>query len=294
MIQYQAGKKKIIDTKIKQYIVLLLIAIVFIFPILFMVMSSLKPDEQLLRDSSSLKAFLPTGDISINNYIFAFKRVPILRFLFNSIFITTTTVVFGILVNSMGAFSFALLNWKGRGIILSIIIATYIIPFESIAIPLLLLVNKLPWIGLNGLQIGWLNSFQVQIIPFLAYSFQIFLFYQFFMEIPGDLIEASRIDGASWFQIYLKIVIPVSGPVLATAAILRFLDMWNQYLWPLMVVQSEKFRPVMVGVKYFYQLEIAWGEIMAYLTIIIIPVLAFYLILQRSFIESIVSTGIKG
>lgn len=281
-------------SKIKQYTLLTLIAVVFIFPMLFMIMSSLKPDEQLLRDSSSLRAFLPIGDISFNNYIYAFSRVPILTFLFNSVLITTVTVVFGILINSMAAFSFALLNWKGKGVILAVIISTFIIPFETIAVPLLLLVNKLPWIGFDGFQIGWLDSYHVQIIPFLAHSFQIFLFYQFFSEIPGDLIEAARIDGASWFDIYIRIVIPISGPVLATAAILRFLDMWNQYLWPLMVVQSERFRPVMVGVKYFFQLNIAWGEIMAYLSIITIPVLVFYLLLQRSFIESIASTGIKG
>ena len=277
-----------------RYLILILVAIVFVFPLVFMIVSSFKPDLQLLQDTSSFKAFIPYGDLSLRNYSDAYQRVPIGRFLFNSIFITTATVVLGLLVNSMAAFSFSFLRWKGRGIVLSIIIATFIIPFEAIAIPLLRWVNKLPWLGFDGFTVGWLNSYHVQIIPWVANGFQIFLFYQFFRDVPRDLIEASRIDGAGWLKVYSRIIIPVSGPVIATASILRALDMWNQYLWPKIVVQSEAFRPVMVGLQYFFQLNTAWGEIMAYLTTITVPIIIFYLLLQRVFIESIASTGIKG
>jgi multiple sugar transport system permease protein len=279
---------------IGRYTLLTILGLVFVFPIVFMIVSSLKPDMQLLRDTTSLNAFLPIGDISLNNYSAAFERVPMATFIFNSVFVTTVTVVLGLLINSMAAFSFALLRWRGRNSALSVIIATFIVPFETIAIPLLLIVNALPWIGPEGLKIGWLNSLHVQIIPFLVSAFQIFLFYQFFKDLPQELVEAARIDGANAFQIYWRVIVPVSGPVFATAAILRFLDMWNQYLWPLMVVQSEQYRPVMVGLQYFFQLDIAWGEIMAYLSTITIPVLILYLALQRAFIESIASTGVKG
>jgi len=277
-----------------RYPLLTLVALVFLFPLIFMVVSSFKPSFQLLQDTSSLKAFVPYGDLSFRNYINAYNRVPIGRFLFNSILITTVTVSLGLLVNSMAAFSFAFLRWKGRTIVLSVIIATFIIPFEAIAIPLLLWVNKLPWLGFDGFTIGWLNSYHVQIIPWVAHGFQIFLFYQFFKEIPRDLVEAARVDGAGWFKVYSRIIIPLSGPVIATASILRALDMWNQYLWPKIVVQSEAFRPVMVGLQYFFQLNTAWGEVMAYLTTITVPIIIFYLLLQRVFIESIASTGIKG
>jgi multiple sugar transport system permease protein len=276
------------------YALLIILALVFVFPIIFMLVSSLKPDLQLLRDTSSIRAFLPIGDISLNNYTAAYERVPIARFLFNSVLVTTITVVLGLLINSMAAFAFAMLKWRGRNTILSVIIASFIIPFETIAIPLLLIVNVLPFFGAEGLTIGWLNTHHVQIVPFLVSAFQIFLFYQFFKDLPAELIEAARIDGATAFQTYLRVIMPVSGPVLATAAILRFLDMWNQYLWPLMVVQSEEYRPVMVGLQYFFQLDIAWGEIMAYLSTITIPVLILYLALQRAFIESIATTGVKG
>ncbi|WP_299284785.1 carbohydrate ABC transporter permease [uncultured Tateyamaria sp.] len=277
-----------------RYVVLTLIAVIFVFPLVFMVVSSFKPDLQLLRDTSSIRAFLPVGDISLNNYADAFARAPVGLFVFNSVLVTGVTVLLALLLCSLAAFSFVFLQWRGRDLLLSIIIATLIVPFETIAIPLLLLVSKLPWIGFDGLSIGWLNTYRVQIIPWIADGLTIFLFVQFFKDLPRDLIEAARVEGASWWQIYTKVVMPLSGPVIATAAILKFLVMYNQYLWPLIVVQAEDYRPVMVGLQYFFQLNTAWGEVMAYLTVITMPVLAFYLVLQRAFIASIASTGVKG
>lgn len=277
-----------------RYLLLVVIAIIFIFPLLFMVFSSLKPDEQLLRDSGSLLAFVPYGDLSFDNYTNAFQRVPLGRFMFNSLFITSVTVLSSLLLCAMAGYAFTVLRWPGKNVILAVIVATLIIPFETIAVPLLLIVNKLPMIGAEGFRWGWLDTYHVQIIPFIADAFTVFLFAQFFRDIPKALIEAARIDGASWWQIFYRIVVPISGPVFATAAILKFLVMYNQYLWPLMVSQQESFRPVMVGVQYFFQLDVAWGEIMAYLSVITLPVLLVYLFLQRAFIESIASSGVKG
>lgn len=277
-----------------RYLVLVLIAAIFVLPLLFMVMSSFKPTSQLLSDTSSLRAFLPVGDLGLENYRAAFDRAPVRLFVVNSVLVTGTTVLLSLVVCSLAAFSFVFLRWGGRELILSIILATLIVPFETIAIPLLLLVSQLPWIGLEGIETTWLNTYRVQIIPWIADGLTIFLFVQYFKDLPGELIEASRVEGASWFQIYWRVVIPLSGPVIATAAILKFLVMYNQYLWPLIVVQQEQYRPVMVGLQYFFQLDTAWGEIMAYLTMITVPVLAFYLVLQRAFIASIASTGVKG
>jgi ABC-type sugar transport system, permease component len=277
-----------------RYALLVAVALVFVFPIVFMVMSSLKPDLQLLRDTTSFNAFLPVGDISLDNYFAAFRRAPVALFVFNSILVTGITVAASLFLCSMAAFSFVFLNWKGRDLVLAAVIATLIVPFETIAIPLLLVVNNLPWVGPNGLTTGWLNTYHVQIVPWIADALTVFLFVQYFKDLPKDLVEAARIDGATWFQVYARVIVPISGPVIATAAILKFLAMYNQYLWPLMVTQSEAFRPVMVGLQYFFQLNVAWGEVMAYLSLITLPVLVFYLALQRAFIASIASTGIKG
>lgn len=277
-----------------KYVVLILVALIFVLPLLFMAVSSLKPDQQLLADTSSLRAFLPVGEISFDNYKAAFSRAPIVSFMINSLLVTIGTVLAGLLVCSMAGFSFAFLNWKGKNVVFSLVLATLIVPFETIAIPMLLMVSKLPWIDSNGFSLGWLNSYRVQIIPFIADGLTIYLFTQYFKELPKELIEAARIEGCSWWQVYLRVVMPLSGPVIATAAILKFLAMYNQYLWPIMVTQQEEYRPVLVGLQYFFQLNVAWGEVMAYLTVITIPVLAFYLALQRAFIASIASTGVKG
>ena len=277
-----------------RYAVLSLIAVVFIFPLVFMVMSSLKPDQQLLEDSGNLRAFLPVGDISLNNYFAAFERAPVVTFVFNSVVVTGMTVLLSLLTCSAASFAFVFIRWQGRETLLAILLATLILPFETIAIPLLLMVAHLPWLGTEGLTWGWLNSYRVQIMPFVADGLTVFLFVQYFRDLPGELIEAARVEGASWGQIYRRIVMPLSGPILATAAILKFLVMYNQYLWPLMVTQEEGYRPVMVGLQYFFQLNVAWGEVMAYLSLITVPVLAFYLYLQKAFIASIASTGVKG
>lgn len=180
-----------------RYAILIVVGMIFILPILFMVMSSLKPELQMLRDTSSLRAFLPVGDLSLDNYKGAFERVPIGRFIFNSAFVTIVTVALGLVINSMAAFSFARLRWRGKNSILSVILATFIVPFEAVMIPLLLIVNQLPWLTAEGITHGWLNTYHVQIIPFIAQSFQIFLFYQFFKDLPQELVEAARIDGAN-------------------------------------------------------------------------------------------------
>jgi multiple sugar transport system permease protein len=183
-------------------------------------------------------------------------------------------------------------------VVLALVIATLIVPFETIAIPMVYWVSKLPNLMFEGgvlkYDFGWLNTYQVQIIPFIANAFSIFLFRQYFSTIPASLDEAARIDGAGWFTIYRRIIVPLSGPAFATVAILTFLPAWNSYLWPLMVVQKESLRPVMVGMQYFFQLNVHWGEIMAYSSMITLPVLIVFLVFQRSFISSIAATGVKG
>jgi len=195
-------------------------------------------------------------------------------------------------VNSMAAYSLARLNWGGRRVVLAIIIALIIIPFEAVAVPLLLLVNNLPWFG--GAT-SWLDSYHVQIIPFIGDAFSIFLFYQFFIGLPKDLEEAALVDGASRFRIYWNVVVPLSRPVFATVAILKFLQYWGSYLWPLMVIRSPEFRPLTVGMQQFFgQYPRLWGDIMAFASMITIPVLIIFLLFQKWFVQSVASSGVKG
>ncbi|EYR65197.1 sugar ABC transporter permease [Actinotalea ferrariae CF5-4] len=284
--------------KVVGYVPMVLLALFFLFPLVFMFVSSLKPDAQILSDIDSPQAFLPVGDISLDNYSGVFDRVPVARFILNSVLVTTLIVGLGVIVNSMAGFALSRLEWSGRKVLLTVIIATLIVPFETIAIPMVYWVSKLPTIVMeNGVPMydfGWLNSYHVQIVPFIANAFSIFLFTQYFSTIPKSFDEAARIDGAGWFTIYRRIIVPLSGPAFATVAILTFLPAWNQYLWPLMVVQQEELRPVMVGMQYFFQINPAWGEVMAYTSLITLPVLVMFLAFQRAFVSSIASSGVKG
>ena len=272
----------------------IVLAFVFGLPLVFMIVSSFKPDLQIFSDLGSWRAFVPVGDLSIDNYVGVFGRVPFARFLANSVIISVATVALGLLVNSMAAFALSRMQFRGQKAVLGVILATLIVPFETLALPLLWWVNQLPYIGADGFSWGWLDTYQVQIIPFVANAFSIYLFYQYFDSIPRELDEAATVDGAGWFRIYRSVIMPLSGPAIATVSILTFLPAWNSYLWPLMAIQTEALRPAMVGIDYFKQMSTSWGQIMAYASIITVPVLAMFIAFQRAFISSIAASGVKG
>ena len=275
-----------------KYILMIILAVFFLFPIVFMLISSFKTNElQVVSDMSSLRAFLPVGELGTENYASVFK-LEFGRIMFNSVVIMLTTVTLGLFVNSLIAYSLARLKFIGKGILLGIIIALIIIPFEAVAIPLLVLVNKLPWFG--GAT-SWLDSYHVQIIPFIADAFSIFLFYQFFRNIPKELEEAALVDGASLFRIFWNIVLPISKPIFATVAILQALASWNRFMWPLIVTRGVDVRPLTVGIQTFFgQDPRLWGDLMAFASMITIPVLIVFLLFQKWFVQSVASTGIKG
>jgi multiple sugar transport system permease protein len=283
---------------IGMYTLLGVLSLIFLGPLLFMVSSSFKPDHQIFSDLRSVRAFLPVGDLSLDNYRVVLERSRLLLYFMNSAIISVVTVALGVVVNSMAAFGLQRVQWPGQSFLLSLILALLVIPFEVLAIPLMMIVAKLPWIGWQDgglVMVGsWFNSLHVQIVPFLGNAFCIFLFYQFFKDIPTDLDDAARMDGASLWQIYWKILMPNAKPVVATASIILFLGMWNQYLWPILVVQGQEARPVMVGIQQFFGRTAVWGQIMAYATIVTLPVLAVFVFFQRRFVQSIAGAGLKG
>jgi len=290
IISYRIRKR---INKWLKYILMILLAVFFLFPVVFMIISSIKEDEfQVITDMSSLKAFIPIGDLGLQNYRDVFSSLNFSQQFFNSLLIMLLTVILGLLINSMIAYALARLRFTGKSILLSVIIALIIIPFEAVAIPLLIIVNKLPWF--SGAT-TWLDTYHVQIIPFIADAFSIFLFYQFFVNIPKDLEEAALIDGASLFGIYWKIVIPLSRPIIATVAILQSLNSWNRFMWPLMVTRGPQVRPLTVGIQSFFgQSPRLWGDLMAFASMITVPVLIVFLLFQKWFVRSVASTGIKG
>ena len=262
------------------------IAAFFLFPFLFMVITSFKNSElQVNMDMGSLRGFLLYGDIGLQQYRDIIVDRNIGHAYFNSLFITASAVSIGLVVNSMIAYALARIPFRGRKVILVAIIALMIVPGEAIVIPLLFMANA----------IGWINTYQVQIVPFVAEAMSIFLFYQFFRTIPNDLEEAAIIDGASRAYIYAKIIVPLSRPVFASVAILSSLFRWSEYLWPLMVTRGEKVQPLPIAMQMLFNLTpTRWGDVFAFATLMTAPMLAVFILFQRQFVDSVASTGIKG
>lgn len=267
-----------------RYLGLLILALLFVAPILFMLSGSFKPDAQVLTDAGSWQALLPSN-LDLHNYRDVFARVNFSRYLLNSLFITGMVVLLGLVVNSLAGYGFARLVWRGRNTVLALVLAILILPLEAIAVPLFYEVTLF----------GWRNTYLVQILPFVANAFSIYLFYTFFLGLPRELEEAARIDGAGTLRTFLTIIVPNSKPVFATVAILTFLTQWGVYLWPLMVTSGEEVRPLPLAIATFYTLPpLQWGDIFAFGVMMVLPILLVFLFFQRWFIQGVVSSGIKG
>ena len=267
----------------------LIVSLIVLGPLALMFATSLKDDPQrILIDLGGFRAFwVAPSEASLGNYatVLGDKQAPFLRFMFNSVVIVFSIVVLGIFANSLCAFALSRLRFGGRTLILAVIIALMIIPVEALVVPLLLMVNR----------VGWLDTYQAQIIPFIAHPLSIFLFYQFFTKLPKDLDEAAYLDGATPFQIYRKLVLPLSLPVIATVAILQSLEYWNAYLWPLMITRGPEVRPVSLALAQFFTTPPPqWGPQMAFSVMMSLPVLVVYLAFQRWFIQSVVGSAVKG
>ena len=248
---------------------------------------SLNPDEQdILVSMGKLRSFLPAV-VSLQNYIEVWTDPvhPFARYLFNTVLISSLTLTLSIVLNSMAAFVLALGSIRVRRLVLIVVIATLAIPGESLVLPQLMMA-------------GWLHvvdSYEVQIVPGIANAMSIFLFYQFFSRFPRELVEAAQIDGFSFFQIYRHIAMPLSKPVVSAIAILQFLEIWNSYLWPVMVTRGPTYRPLSVAMSAYFGTNLAsWGNVMAFAVSMAIPVILVFLLLQRQFVASVMSSGIKG
>ncbi|MET0110047.1 MAG: carbohydrate ABC transporter permease [Candidatus Thiodiazotropha sp.] len=266
------------------YLLLGGMAALFIVPLLMMFIGSLKPDQSILLEGGSLAAFLP-NDISLQNYADVFRRSDFPRYFFNSLFITCCIVSSGLLVNSMAAYAFARLQWRGRDLLFNLVLALMILPLEAIAIPL--------FYGASLL--GLRDSYSIQIVPFIANAFAIYLFYSFFIGMPKELEEAARLDGASTLRIFFSIIMPNAKPVFASVAILTFLTWWGSYLWPMMVTIGPSVRPLPVAIASFFTLPpLNWGDILAFGVMMVSPVLLLFIIFQRWFVRGVASSAIKG
>jgi len=267
-----------------RYLGLLGLALLFAAPILFMLSGSFKPDARVLTEAGQWTALVPSA-ATLQNYRDVFDRVDFSRYLLNSLFITASVVMLGLIVNSLAGYAFARLSWRGRRLWFALVMAILILPLEAIAVPLFYEV----------IRFGWRDTYLVQILPFIANAFSIYLFYTFFLGLPRELEEAARLDGAGNLRTFLTIIVPNSKPVFASVTILTFLMQWGVYLWPLMVTSGERVRPLPLAIATFYTLPpLQWGDIFAFGVMMVLPILLVFLFFQRWFIRGVISSGIKG
>jgi len=275
-------RQKPLTTAIK-YAVLVVGAVLMLLPFEWMVVASLMaPNEIMARPLVWLPASL-----QFQNYARLAEAIPLGRMYLNSLIVTTAITV-GILVSSsLAGYGFAKFEFPGRDVLFLLVLATIMIPFFVFLIPVFYLVSQLDWV----------DTYQGLIVPHIVTAFGIFLMRQYMLSLPDELLDAARIDGASEFAIYRRIVLPLVGPALGALAILAFVYQWNAFLWPLVIIRSGDLATIPIGLNslrvYASQPEVINLQ-MAGATAAIIPVLAVFAVFQRWFVQGIAMTGLKG
>ena len=277
-------KEKDILTRVLFYGGNAIVALIFVSPLLWMIAASLKPEAQIFSDMSTIRTFWPTA-ATLGNYVEVFTRVNMMKFILNSLFYVFVIVILDLAVNSVCGYALAKFDFPGKELLLTVVISLMVLPMEAIMLPLYKEVASL----------GWVNTWAGLIVPFVGKCFSIYMFRQFFLDIPDDLLEAAAIDGCGPVKTFFTIVMPISGTVYATIFILDFVAHWNDFMWPMLVVTGEDMRTIQLAIQTFFGSKpIHYGAIMASLTISAIPMLLMFVFLQKYYVEGIASTGIKG
>lgn len=266
-------------------IILALMAAGVLLPIIWAIASSFMTTKDIFTNLSPLnwKAFIPVRP-TIMNYINIFHRFPLSRFLLNSLVVSIVTVMLGLFVNSLAAYSLARFDYPGKKWIFGLVLATMMMPFEVLVIPLYLLCKEL----------RLLNTYYALILPGVANALCIFLLRQFFLELPRSIEESAIIDGASYLRIYWSLVLPLSKPALVTAGLMQFMTTWNAFFWPLVAVSSQELIVFQVGLVFFKnEFMPSWGDLFAASTVGMIPIIAIFLVLQKYYVQGIALTGTK-
>jgi multiple sugar transport system permease protein len=221
------------------------------------------------------------------------------RYFLNSAFVTASSVVGSVLLNTLAGYCFARLRFPGRNTIFFFLLLGVMIPPQSVIIPQFITLRSVPLAGGNNLfgagGTGWIDTYWALIVPFLSGSVGIFMSRQFYLTIPLSLDEAARIDGCSAFEVYWRVILPLSGPLLATLAILKTVFTWNNFFYPLIMTNSEELYTVQLGLQVFRnQYSVEWHLLMAATLLTIAPIVALYLVAQRRFVSGFVTSGMKG
>ncbi len=290
---HSAGHNKLTYALI--YIVLFVGAIASILPFVYMVTTSLKTYGSVINNTFWPWAPFGGEGLQWSNYPEAIRTVGwdtqwqtwlVMRYFANTLIITAVVVVGVLLTSVLAAYAFAQMNLPGKNILFMLVLATIMIPNDLVLVPKVVMMYNFKWY----------NTYLALTIPFMANVLGIFLLRQFFLQIPKDLFDAARMDGASHLRYLFQVVIPLSKPAIVTIALLNFIASWDEFKWPLLVTRDASMRVLAVGLQQFTQSEGGTSTqlLMAFATLVILPVIIFYLFTQEYFTQGITTTGIKG
>ena len=261
---------------------LILGALIALIPFIWMVLTSFKLPNDILSSSPS---WIPET-VTLRNYEHLFTYIPFLQQFLNTLITTVVIVIGQLLFSSMGAYAFARLRFPGRNMLFLAFLSTLMVPSAVTLIPMFIVVRTF----------GWVNSYMGLIGPFLLGSaFATFLLRQFMLSIPAELEEAAKIDGAGHFTIFWRIILPMVRPALSVVGIFAFVAFWNEFIWPLVVINSESLKTLTVGIAGLAQGPNGtdWGALMAGATLTVMPLIIVFLVLQKQIIEGVAITGLK-
>ncbi len=255
--------------------------LLMVMPFLYMVSASFKPGSEIYTIPFR---FLPEN-IYIGNYQILFSETNFVRWFFNSTVVALGRTILAVILSLMAGYAFAKFDFRGKNILFVLLLATLTLPIYVILVPLYSMVVRL----------GWINSYPALILPFAAQAIGVFLARQYLLSVPGEMLEAARIDGAGEWNIFWRIILPIAQPVTATMAILFFSAAWKDFIWPLLVVNDDKMFTVSLGLPsligpYVQQ----YGAVMAGSFMGTLPIIIIFLIMQLRFIEGIMAGAIKG
>ncbi len=271
-------------TKLLFYAGNIIIGIIFVSPLIWMISASLKPEAQIFANMNSISTFIPV-QASLDNFKEVFSRLDMLQVFKNTFVYIALILVLDLLLNSICGYALAKFEFKGKGMMLNFIVALMVMPMEAIMLPLYIEMS----------QLGWVNTLAALVIPFVAKCFSIYMFRQFFCDIPDELLEAAALDGASPVRTFFTVVMPISKTVYATVFILDFVAHWNDFMWPFLVMTGENKRTIQLAIQVFFGTQpIHYSAIMAALVVSAVPMLVMFIFMQKYYIEGIASSGIKG
>ena len=268
-------------SKALMYILTTLLVLLFLFPLIWMLLTSFKSAEEILRVPPTI---LP-DQFNLENYADALAKQPIFRFLFNSLVVSLGSAAFSVLITAMAGYGFSKFNFRGKEAMFFLILSFLIVPFQSIVVPLY------KWITKFGLTDTYLGI----ALPLLVSAFGVFLMRQAMDTIPNDLIEAARIDGCGEFKTFLLIVLPNVKTFVATQAIIKFLWSWNEFYWPLVITNKPEMKVITVGIQSFTSMYYTeYNLVMAAAVLSILPMAIMFAIFQKGIVRAVSMSGVKG